>query len=408
MTTKPTLTDQIKGVTRLAVEATHNVTNLVETMHHTIGGGPDLLGRPLEAVTKLLTAPTYEAIRGVTNLVGASVNLAVSKFEPILDQPGADRGSLLAALNGVVGDYLAATGNPLAIEMCLCSGGKTLELTPEALQEKFPKGGRLLILLHGSSTDESSWLRQFHDHGASLAADLDFIPIYLRYNSGRHISQNGRAFAALLEQLIEAWPRPVEGIVLLGHSMGGLVARSACLVAEEENQSWRPKLRALVTLGSPHHGAPMERGGNWVDVALGLSRYSAPLGQLGRLRSAGVTDLRYGNVLDAHWKDRDRFARGGDPRKALRLPTDVACFAIAASRGKGASDSLRGDGLVPVESALGRHKDPAFDLKFGADHQWVALGTSHLGLLSSKGVYAKILAWLTPIFPAAPTQKKNG
>jgi pimeloyl-ACP methyl ester carboxylesterase len=281
--------------------------------------------------------------------------------------------------------------------MRLCHGGVPLELTPSALQALFPEERRLLILLHGSSLDERSWLRKNHDHGMALAKDLNLIPIYLRYNSGLHISLNGRAFALLLEQLREAWPQPIDHLLFVGHSMGGLLARSACLVAEAEGLKWRPLLRALLTMGTPHHGAPAERLGNWVDTLLTTSRYSAPLATLGKLRSAGVTDLRYGNVLDIHWKDRDRFAHGGDPRNAVSLPAGVECFAIAASLNLEKSKRLAGDGIVPVDSALGGHKNKDFDLAFGADHQWVAMGTSHLGLLSSQAVYKQMLSWLKPI-----------
>ncbi|WP_141734470.1 esterase/lipase family protein [Oligoflexus tunisiensis] len=397
MTNRWKLVDQLKGATRLAVEATHSITSLVETMHHTIGGGPALVGQPLGAVTKLLTAPTYGAIRGVTGMVGCGLERVASECEPFLSTPGAERGVFLAALNGVLGDYLVETNNPLAIEMRLCHNGRPLRLEREALEASFPQGGRPLILLHGSSLDEGSWLRKNHDHGVALAAELGLIPIYLRYNSGLHISQNGLAFAILLERLHEAWPGPMEDILFVGHSMGGLIARSACLAAEAKGIPWRQKLRALVTLGTPHHGAPMERLGNWVDTLLGISRYSAPLAQLGKIRSAGVTDLRYGNVLDSHWQDRDRFARGGDPRTAVRLPAGVACFAVAASRSLDTSRPLAGDGIVPVASALGQHGNPEFDLAFAADQQWVAMGTSHLGLLSSRAVHEQIHAWLKPI-----------
>lgn len=397
MTKKWKLVDQLKGATRLAVHATQSVTNLVETMHHTIGGGPDVLGRPLEGVTKFFTAPTYGAIRGVTSIVGAGLDRIASQCEPLLPQPGLDRGIFLAAINGVIGDYLAETNNPLAIEMHFCQQGKPLELNPDVLSAQFPEGGRLLILLHGSSLDDSSWLRHGHDHGAALAKDLGLIPIYLRYNSGLHISQNGRAFAMLLDQLVKAWPHPVDELIFLGHSMGGLVARSACHIAEMENLAWRSQVRAMVTLGSPHHGAPWERIGNWVDKFLVISRYSAPLGQLGKLRSAGVTDLRYGNVLDVDWKDRDRFAREGDPRTGVCLPAGVQCFAIAGSKDLERSSTPAGDGIVPVESALGHHENPVFKLAFPPDHQWVATGTTHLGLLSSKAVYDKLIEWLTPI-----------
>lgn len=382
------LVEQLRGATRLAVEATRSVTDLVEKMHHTIGGGPELLGQPLLEVTRLLSAPTYGTIRGVTKLVGAGLDLALAQLQPMLEAAGSDRGTIIAVLNGVMGDYLAATNNPLAIQMQLRSGGVALELNREALQAQFPKGDRLLLLVHGSSMDDLQWLRRGHDHGAALARELGFIPIYLRYNSGRHVSENGRDFAALLEQLVAAFPRPLDEVVLLTHSMGGLVARSACHVAEEEHQAWRKQLRTLVTLGTPHHGSPLERGGNWIDVLLEVSRYSAPLAKLGQLRSAGVTDLRYGNVLDAHWAGADRFANAGDPRGALSLPQGVQCFAIAASLGPG-----RGDGLVPVDSALGKHE--TLTLGFPESHQWIAQKTSHLDLLGSAEVYAKLKQFLS-------------
>lgn len=394
MTKRKTVVGQLRGATRLAIEATRHVTDVVESMHHTIAGGPELLGRPLEAVARLLTAPAYGTARGVTDLVGASLDRALAQLEPVLHHAGADGGPLLAALNGVIGDHLAATGNPLAIEMQLISRGERLELTPEALRAPFPTGSRLLIMVHGSSVDEAAWQRKGHDHGEALAAERGFVPLYLRYNSGLHISQNGRDFAALLERLVAAWPRPVEEIVLLTHSMGGLVARSACLAAEAEGQQWRRKLRALVTLGTPHQGAPLERGGNWFEALLGISRYSAPLARLGRLRSAGITDLRYGNVLDEHWHGKDRFARAGDPRAAVSLPAGVACFAIAATTASALSDKLPMDGLVPVDSALGRHHNPALALGFAESHQWIALDTNHLDLLSSPAVYARLLEWL--------------
>ncbi len=395
MKPKKTLVGQLRGATRLAIQATRSVTDLVEAMHHTIGGGPDLLGRPLEATTKLLTAPAYGAIRGVTGLVGAGLDLALASLEPLIAQAGVEAGPLLAVLNGVLGDYLADTQNPLAIEMRLCHHGAPLELTQQALAQAFPEGTRLLLLVHGSCLDETCWNRKGYDHGTALAAELGLIPVYVRYNTGLHVSQNGLALALLLEQLVQAWPRPVEELVCVAHSMGGLVARSACAVAEMEGHGWRQKLRSLIMLGTPHHGAPLERGGNWVDSMLGVSRYSAPFARLGKLRSAGVTDLRYGNVLDADWHGQDRFARNGDSRTVLALPRDVACFAIAASTAHTLSARLPGDGLVPVDSALGRHGDGSRVLTFDESQQWIVLGTNHFGLLSSRDAYEKMRTWLT-------------
>jgi hypothetical protein len=177
--------------------------------------------------------------------------------------------------------------------------------------------------------------------------------------------------------------------------MGGLVARSACHVGETESHAWRPTLRKLVCLGSPHHGAPLERGGHLVDLFLGASRYSAPLARLGKIRSAGVTDLRFGNVIDEHWAGYDRFGHAGDLRGPLQLPAGVQCYAIAASQAPGAGGKATGDGLVPVDSALGRHPNPELTLGFPEAHQRIAYGIGHLDLLSRAEVYETIRSWLS-------------
>lgn len=397
MTRPRRLVDELRGASRLAVEATRGVTNLVEAMHQTIAGGPDVLGRPLEGIARTLTAPVYAGIRGVTQLVGMSIDLALAQLAPLLGDgdPGPEREAVLAALNGVLGDYLEESGNPLAIPMRLRSAGKELTLTREALRASFPGAtGKVLVLVHGSCMNDRRWTRKGHDHGAALARDLGFTPLYLRYNSGLHVSTNGRSFAALLDDLVPAWPVPVTELALVGHSMGGLVSLSACHVADAEGLSWRRKIRAIVCLGSPHHGAPLERGGNWIDALLETSRYSAPLAQLGKIRSAGVTDLRFGNVLDEHWQGRDRFAKAGDPRAQLKLPEGVDCYAIAATTASAPTDPLPGDGLVPVDSALGRHAAPALSLQFSEPHRWIGFGMKHLDLLDSREVYAKLREWL--------------
>ena len=392
-----TVVDELRGASRLVVEATRGVTDLVELVHRTIAGGPGVLGAPFDGVTRAVTAPIYDGIRSVTQLVGAGLDRALAQLAPLLgtDAPGPEREAVLAALNGVLGDYLAQTGNPLAIEMRLRVGGKALTLERTALRAAFPGAtGKLLVLVHGSCLNDRQWTRRDHDHGEALARDLGYTPLYLHYNSGLHISTNGRAFAALLDQLAAAWPVPITELAMLAHSMGGLVARSACHVAEAERLAWREQLRAMVFLGSPHHGAPLERGGNWIEGLLGVSRYSAPFARLGQIRSAGVTDLRFGNVLDEHWEGVDRFANGGDPRTALTLPDGVACYAIAATLATAPSDSLPGDGLVPVDSALGRHARPELTLRFPESHQWIGFGLTHLDLLDSPAVYARLRAWL--------------
>ena len=389
--------EDLRGASRLAVEATRAVTEIVKSMHQTIASGPAILGKPLEKPVRLVTDIVYGNITGVTKLVGAGIDLALAQLAPLLGEgaPGPERDAVLAALNGVLGDYLAETDNPLAIEMTLRHGEHALTLEPAALREAIPDAsGTLLVLVHGSCMSDRQWLRNGHDHGAALARDLGVTPVYVHYNSGLHVSTNGRALADRLERLVAAWPREEPPrIILLGHSMGGLVLRSACAAAEATGHAWCEHAAALVCLGSPHHGAPLERGGHWANLLLGISRYSAPLTKLGEIRSAGITDLRYGNVLDEHWADRDRFDHGGDPRARLDLPRGVACYAIAGSIAEGTQ--LGGDGMVPVDSALGRHPRPELALAFPEDHTWIAKGVGHLDLLDRPEVYAKIVSWLS-------------
>jgi hypothetical protein len=161
---------------------------------------------------------------------------------------------------------------------------------------------------------------------------------------------------------------------------------------------WVACLRSIVFIATPHHGAPLERGGNWVDLILGVSAYTAPLARLGQIRSAGITDLRYGNLVDEDWEGRDRFEGGGDRRRAIPLPDGVACYAIAGTSARpmgGFGQKLLGDGLVGVDSALGHHRDPRRSLNFPEERQWVGAGIGHLDLLTRAKVWERIRSWLS-------------
>ena len=389
--------EDLRGATRLVVEATKAVADLVEEMQRTIGGGPALLGRPLERPTRGLAAPIYGYVRAVTGLVGAGLDLALAQLASAIGagRPRPEHEAILAAMNGVFGDYLRETRNPLSIDMRVRHGGRALTLERQALAETLPQlGSKLLVLVHGSCMNDLQWNRKGHDHGAALARDLGYTPVYLHYNSGLHISTSGREFATLLEKLVSVWPVQIEELVILGHSMGGLVARSACHDAEGKGHAWREKLGALICLGSPHHGAPLERGGNWVDFLLGISRYSAPLARLGTIRSAGVTDMRFGSVLDEDWQNVDRFAFGTDCRPPLPLPEGVRCYTIAATTAPKPAPKLPSDGLVPVDSALGRCSRPELTLGFPEDHQLIVYGAKHLDLLDRPEVCAQLASWL--------------
>ena len=401
MPTKPaalSLSD-VLGLGQLAADAAHGLTGVVEHMHTSILDTSGLA--PLaQGLTGGVTRLVYGGVRGAFRLTGKGLGGAAALVGSNSDNQPVSRGReiALAILNGVVGDHLADTANPLALNMRFRRDGRPLTLEKQALAEAFPDAtGKLAVLLHGLCMSDLQWMRQNHDHGAALARDFGFTPVTLSYNSGLHVSVNGRAFAEALEALVAAWPAEIEDFAIVGHSMGGLVARSACLHAEQEGHAWRSRLNKIIFLGTPHHGAPLERIGNWVDVVIGKTPYAAAFGRLGKMRSAGVTDLRYGALVDEDWQGRDRFAREPDPRRPVSLPEGVACYAIAATTAASPGDlkdRLIGDGLVPVASALGRHNESARDLNFAPDRQWVACETGHLDLLSRRDVYERMAVWL--------------
>ncbi len=308
------------------------------------------------------------------------------------------REAIVAALNGVVGDYLVRTNNPLAISMSLRRDGRRLEIERSSLQAAVPNAsGKVLLLVHGLCLNDLQWKRNGHNLGAALARKFGYSPFYLHYNTGLHVSENGQSLAALLEKLAEQWPVPVEELAIIGHSMGGLVARSAHHYGTAAGHQWPAYLRRIIFLGTPHHGAPLERLGNWVDNALEISPYSAPLARLGKIRSAGITDMRHGTLLENDWKDRDRFAHSQDLRTPVPLPMGVQCCAIAATKREATgatSFDLFGDGLVPVNSALGIHQDPQMSLEFKEARRWIGYGMSHWDLLSRPAVYGRIGRWL--------------
>ncbi|MBA4176158.1 MAG: permease [Leptothrix sp. (in: Bacteria)] len=382
-------TDDLRGAARLATEATAGLTDLVEAMHERIARVPGL-GRVLDGRTAGITGLVYQSIRGVTRVVGGTVDGLLGLIAPALSaaEPGAmpspEREAVVSALNGVLGDHLAASANPLAIAMALRHDGRALPLERAALAQRLPDAAPvLLVLVHGLCMNHLQWRRAGHDHGSGLATALGATAVYLHYNTGLPIAENGRLFAGLMQRLVDAWPVPLQRVVLLTHSMGGLVARRALQQAQADGQGWAARVDDLVFLGTPHHGAPLERAGHGVDLLLGAAPYAAPLARLGRVRSAGITDLRHG--------------LSGPGQAPLPLPAGPRCWAVAATLGEGSGalkGRLLGDGLVTVDSALGRHRDPSHALALPADHVCVVPATGHLDLLSSPAVATQLQCWL--------------
>jgi pimeloyl-ACP methyl ester carboxylesterase len=267
---------------------------------------------------------------------------------------------------------------------------------------------KVVLLVHGLCMNDLQW-RNVHaagtaneqvvDHGASVAAALGATPLYLRYNTGLHTSVNGRTLSALLQELVQHWPKRITELTIIVHSMGGLITRSAVDVAQQDKATWLKKLKSIVFLGTPHHGAPLEKAGNWIDIVLGSTPYSKPFAKLGQLRSAGITDLRYGHVTDEDWQGKDRFRRQPDSRQLLPLPEGVACYTVAgtiAAKRSALAERSVGDGLVTLPSALGQHDDAERRLKFAKASQHIAYRTNHLQLLSSAEVGEQLVKWLAP------------
>jgi pimeloyl-ACP methyl ester carboxylesterase len=400
MPDKKNTSSYLQGVSQLLADATLGITDLVEAMHRRVVHPPFLPSTPIQHLITGIAGITYQNIRWGTQLIGGGLDHVLGILAPVLGEtkPTDEKEALGSALNGVVGDYLEEKENPLRIPMQFRHLGKAIPLDRKSIAETYPAiNGKILLMVHGLCMNDIQWIRKGHEHGAELAQALGKTPIYLHYNSGLHISSNGKRLHELLDELVRHWPVPVEELCILAHSMGGLVVRSALHYGHQQQKPWTAHLRKIVFLGTPHHGAPLERIGNYVDKVLEAIPYAKPFARLGKVRSAGITDLRYGNLLDEDWQGNDRFTLSGDNRQAIPLPKQVACYSIAASLGKATepvSSRIIGDGLVEVKSALGQHENPDKNLDFKDSHTWVAYENSHFDLLDNPQVYAKIKAWL--------------
>jgi hypothetical protein len=386
----------MRGAARLATEADAGLTELVEAVHARIAG---LQGTPVEAGAGAVHGLAYKTLRGITRPVGNSVATLLSVLAALLQPgpagaatglPSREREAIVAALNGLLGDRLARTADPLAIGLAFRHGGQRLTVERAALAAALPQaGGRLLLLIHDLCLDDLQWRRpNGHDHGEALAAALGFAPVHLHYNSGLRVSTNGRALAGQLERLLEQWPHPLARFAIVAHGMGGLLARSALQHGLAAGHHWPHRLDDLACLGTPHHGTLPERVGPGVQRLLGAAPHAGALARLAGLPSAGRVDLRHGNLVDEDWVNGERAEGATDRRKAVPLPAGTRCYAIAGST------TAQDDGLVAVASALGKHRLARRTLKFLPGHQRILDETDHLQLLSSPAVAEQLRDWL--------------
>ena len=392
----------VKGGIRLAFDSVEVITNTVEQMHETIARRPLPCDPTPPGSTRshgLIASSVYRVLRGTTHLLREGTD-RVFDLAPAGDNAADNSGReirAMAALNGAFGDHLEATGNALAIPMNLWTPDRPLDLDAPALATALPDATpHIVVFAHGLSLSELSWNRNGGpDTGSRLQHELGYSSLYLRYNTGRHISTNGQELSRLLDDLCTAWPVPVESLSLVGHSMGGLVIRSSCRYAQQEQHAWLQKLQRVVCLGTPHHGSPVEKAGHAFDIAIRKIPYLAPFA-VGRGRSAGIKDLRHGNLLDEDWQGRDLDQPAPDGRSTVPLLDGVEYFFAAATLGKHKNDPLGhilGDLLVRLDSAAGHHHDDLRKLHINPENCQVFYGRNHFDLLDDERVQQKILEW---------------
>ncbi|MGE0791568.1 MAG: lipase family alpha/beta hydrolase [Sandaracinaceae bacterium] len=273
----------------------------------------------------------------------------------------------LGLLNGAIGDRLASRDNGLDLGMLFRVGDRYVALDDvDAMGELMRDAGpRVAIFVHGLGTTEWCWSLEaeaYHGDpavhfGSLLQKDLGYFPVFVRYNTGRHVSENGRELAAGLASLMTACATPPEELVLIGHSMGGLVVRSACHYAQEAGHPWVELVRRVFCLGSPHGGAPLEKAGNVLTGILGAIDLPATL-VIARLlegRSAGIKDLRHGSLVDEDWAGRDPDALIAEARREIPMLPHASYHFVSATLTRDPAHpmgALIGDLLVRVPSAL--------------------------------------------------------
>lgn len=399
--------NELRALGALAFEDLRAFPGAIRDMHLGIaerafrGVGP--AARPVQMIHDAVASRAYDAVSSGAALVGRAADAAMEQQgigEGVMLSSTRRGSAVVAALNGLIGDRLERSGSDLHQPASVRVDGDAVALDGDSVSAAFPNPtSRLVVFLHGLMGNEFYWEWGAADpgdtYGERLASDLGCTPIYLRYNTGLHVSQNGRSVAALLEELVGGWPVEVHEIALVGHSMGGLVARSACHQASESGRRWTERVRHIVSLGTPHLGAPLEQGAHVAAEALYALPETRMLGAFLRRRSAGIRDLRHGSLVDEDWRGRDPNALRAAAIKEVPLLQGATHFFVSATITRSPSHPLGrllGDILVLVPSATGQGRTRR--IPFQAEHGHHVSPTHHLALLNHPEVYERLRDWL--------------
>jgi pimeloyl-ACP methyl ester carboxylesterase len=401
------LPGEVRAAADLGGEVLAGVAGLAEGVHRAIAERAfkpiGLMGRPVRIVHDLIGRAAHETVQGALRLVPRSGGAGLAAALP----PGARStarsipGSLaLGALNGAVGDALTKRDSELAVGMAIRMRGEDIPAEGSALALAFPDTtSKLALFVHGlCETDEAWHLLQRESYGARLERELGYTPLYLRYNTGLHISENGRLLSEQVERLLSIWPVEVDELVLVGHSMGGLVARSACHYGEREGAAWTAALRHVICLGTPHMGAPLEKAANVSGWALGRLPETRPFARVVNGRSAGIKDLRFGSCVEEDWCDCDADELLKDRCQEVPFLESATYYFVGATLARQPDSPLGavvGDLLVRFPSAAGRGRRRS--IPFEVDHGRHMPGLNHFDLLGHPAVYAQLRDWLSPV-----------
>jgi pimeloyl-ACP methyl ester carboxylesterase len=394
---------KLRGIQSLLFDAIDFTVDMVEEGHDSVGRNAMRVAARLPGVAepasradelrRVVTSLALDSVRGVSRSVQRLTEIGLD-FAPAAAAaaPIAMRSDIvgtapwladasLGALNGAVGDYLHREKNELDLGFVLRSGDAYFdsEVPPLATKRK------LAVFVHGLGTTEWSWCweaQTYHGDAAScfgtlLERDLGFTPLYARYNSGRRVHENGRLLSEALARLEAVYGAELDDLILIGHSMGGLVVRSACHQASERGEAWVRRVSRVLSLGTPHQGAPLEKLGHLATTVLGaidLPGTRIPAAILQR-RSAGMRDLRHGTVAD--------------DARSVPLLDHVAYWFVAATVTRDREHPvghLIGDVLVRVPSASGPSQS---ERKFRIETECFG-GIVHQELQNHPDVYALV------------------
>jgi pimeloyl-ACP methyl ester carboxylesterase len=397
--------EEIVATGELAGDAAGGLTSrVIHDLHEGIAnrvfGSLGPIADPVRVVHDGIAGGVYAAVGlGTSALVRAgavALSVATPPEAPSVTDSRAGR-LAVGALNGAFGDLLARRRNALEVQMTFRHGDRDLVLDREALAAALPNAKpKLAIFLHGLCESDAAWKLRDSRHvpyGFRLETELGYTSLYVNYNSGRHISENGRELDEQLARLLDAWPVPIDELALVGHSMGGLVARSACYYGA--GRAWVRNVRHVFTLGAPHLGAPLERLTNRATVSLARLPETRGLARALNLRSSGIKDLRYGYLTDEDWVGQDPDAylrRTGAEIPFLETANHYFVCATLARNHDARSARIIGDLLVLHASAWGH--TPGQQLRFDVDHYRHIGGATHFDLLNHPVIYDQLRRWL--------------